>query len=230
MIDLTKKNTPWKWDTLHDHAFSTLKSLFLSQPTLQLPDPSRLFTLATDASKFASGAILLQTDSNGDWHPCSYLSQSFFPVECNYNIYDQELLAIIRALKTWHHYLHGSPFPIQVFTDHKNLTFFRSPQRLNCCQAHWLLDLADFDLHLTHVLGSQLAGPDALSRRPDLLPPSDADNDDVTLLPPSLFIHIINSTLSSHITSSSSSDPLVLQALQLMDSSIPLAFCLQLSN
>ena len=135
LIDLTKKNVPWAWDTPHDKAFSTLKSLFLSQPTLQLPVPSRPFALAVDASKFASGAILLQTDSNGDWHPCSYLSQSFSPAERNYDIYDRELLAIIRALKTWRHYLHGSPFPVQVFTDHKNLTFFCSPQCLNRCQA-----------------------------------------------------------------------------------------------
>ena len=230
LINLTKKNIPWHWDTLHDKAFSILKSLFLSQPTLQLPDPSRPFALAADASKFASGTILLQTDPNGDWHPCSYLSQSFSPAERNYDIYDRELLAIIHTLKTWRHYLHGSPFPVQVFTDHKNLTFFRSPQRLNRRQARWLLDLADFNLQLTHVPGSQLTGPDALSCRPDLLPTTDSDNNNVTLLPPSLFVHVIDSALSSRIASSSSSDSLVLQALQSMDGSIPPAFCSRLSD
>ena len=224
LIDLTKKNLPWQWTEVQNTAFTTLKRLFLSKPTLQLPDPSRPFALTADASKYASGAILLQTDTNGDWHPCSYLSQSFSPAERNYDIYDRELLAIIRALKTWRHYLHGSPFPIQVFTDHKNLTFFRSPQCLNRRQARWLLDLANFDLCLTHVPGSQLAGPDALSRRPDLLPPSDSDNVDVILLPPSLFVRVIDSALSSRIASSSTSDPLVLQALQSMDGSIPPAF------
>ena len=221
---------PWQWTESQNTAFSTLKSLFLSKPVLQLSDPSCPFAVSADASKYASGAILLQTDTNGDWHPCSYLSQSFSPAERNHDIYDRELLAIIRALKTWRHYLHGSPFPVQVFTDHKNLTFFRSPQRLNRRQACWLLDLADFDLRLTHVPGSQLAGPDALSRRPDLLPLSDSDNDDVMLLPPSLFIHVIDSALSSRIAFSSSSNPLVLQALQSMDSSIPPAFRSRLSD
>ena len=55
----------------------------------------------TDASKFASGAVLQQQDANGDWHPCSYLSQSFNATERNYEIYDRELLAIIRALTEW---------------------------------------------------------------------------------------------------------------------------------
>ena len=215
---------PWQWTESHNTAFSTLKSLFLSIPTLQLPDPSHPFAVSVDASKYASSAILLQTDVNGDWHPCSYLSQSFSPAERNYDIYDRELLAIIRALKMWRHYLHGSPFPVQVFTDHKNLTFFRSPQHLNRHHARWLLDLADFDLRLTHIPGSQLTGPDALSRHPDLLPASDSDNDNVTLLPPSLFVHVIDSALSSRIACSSSSDPLVLQALQSMNGSIPPAF------
>ena len=163
LIDLTKKNLPWNWTPSQQQAFDQLKHLFLSQPVLHIPDLSSPFAIATDASKYASGAILLQTDSNGEWHPCSYLSQSFFPVERNYDIYDHELLAVIHALKTWRHYLHGSPFPIQVFTNHKNLTYFRKPQVLNCQQARWLLDLADFDLTMIHVPGSHLAGPDALS-------------------------------------------------------------------
>ena len=163
LIDLTKKNTPWLWTTTHNTAFSQLKSLFLSKSILQLPNPSQPFALTTDATKYALGALLLQTNPNGEWHPCSYLSQSFSPAECNYNIYDQELLTIIHALKTWCHYLHGSPLPVQVFTNHKNLTFFCSPQRPNHRQACWLLDLADFDLCLIHIPGSHLASPDALS-------------------------------------------------------------------
>ena len=88
----------------------------------------------------------------------------------------------------------------------------------------------DFDLRLTHVPSSQLASPDALSCRPDLLPLSDSDNDDVTLLPPSLFVHVIDLALSSRIASSSSSDPLILQALQSMDGSVPPAFRSHLSH
>ena len=135
LIDLTKKNLPWTWTSVQEAAFSSLKTLFLLWPIVHLPNPTALFALATDASKHALGTILLQTDENGDWHPCSYLSQSFSPTERNYDVYNQELLAVIRTLKTWRHYLHGSPFPVQVFTDHKNLTFFCLPQSLNRWQA-----------------------------------------------------------------------------------------------
>ena len=230
LIDLTKKNLTWNWCPSCQSAFEALKHLFLSKPVLHLPDLSAPFAMATDTSKYVSGAILLQTNSNGDWHPCSYLSQSFSPAEQNYDIYDHELLAVIRALKSWCHYLHGSPFPVQVFTDYKNLTYFRQPQVLNHRQAQWLIDLANFNLKMIYVPGKLLAGPNALSRHPNLLPIDDDDNAGVTLLPPSLFINLIDTALSQHIESASASDPLVLQALQSMHKDIPLLFHSRLAN
>ena len=229
-INLTKKSLSWNWSPSCQSSFDSLKHLFLLKPVLHLPNLSAPFAIATDASKYVSGAILLQTDSNGDWHPCSSLSQSFSPTEQNYDIYDRELFPVIRALKSWCHYLHSSSFPVQVFTDHKNLTYFCQPQSLNRRQAQWLINLADFDLKMIHVPGKLLAGPDALSRRPNLLPSEDADNDGVTLLSPSLFVNIIDTALSQHIESASAGDPLVLQALQSMHEDIPLPFCFHLTD
>ena len=168
LIDLTKKNLAWHWTPQCQSAFDSLKSLFLSKPILHLSNLSFPFAITTDASKFASGAMLLQTDANREWNPCSYLSQSFSSPERNYDIYDRELLAIIQALKSWRQYLYGSSFPIQVFTDHKNLTYFCEAQSLNWRQACWLLDLADFNLKMVHVPGKLLVAPDALSRWPNL--------------------------------------------------------------
>ena len=74
LIDLTKKNLPWNWTPSQQQAFNHLKHLFLSEPILYIPDLFSPFTIATNASKYMSGTILLQTNSNGKWHPCSYLS------------------------------------------------------------------------------------------------------------------------------------------------------------
>ena len=197
---------------------------------LHLPNFAASFAITTNASKFASGAILLQTDTNGEWHPCSYLSQFFSPAKWNYDIYDWELLAVIWALKTWCHCLHGSPFPVQVFMDHKNLTYFWQPQALNRCQAYWLLDLSDFDLKIVHIPRKLLTGPDDFFCHPDLLPLSSIDNDDVILLPPSLFINLIDTALSHHIGSASKSDLLVLNVLQSIDESTPITLCSHMSD
>ena len=124
LLDLTKKTHPWSWDQSCNDAFQALKATFTSQPVLQLLDLSVPFAISTDSSKHALGRVLLQKDINRDWHPCAYLSQTFGPAERNYDIYDHELLVIMKALDTWHHYLLGSPTTVKVFTDHKNLTYF----------------------------------------------------------------------------------------------------------
>ena len=224
LLDLTKKDHCWDWTPEVQTSFDNLKQLFLLKPIFQLPDFSKPFTIATDASRDASSAILLQIDSNSNWHPCSYLSQTFFPAKQNYDIYDRELLAIIHTLKSWQHYLHGSPFPVQVFTDHKNLTYFCKAQKLNRQQARWLLDLTDFDLKIVHVPGKLLASPDTLSCRSDLHSRK-SDNTETILLPDSLFVNLIDSVLHSCISSASTTNPLILQHLQSsLEPSIPTAF------
>ena len=89
LINLTKKNQEWKWTPSCQKAFNQLKEEFSKQLVLTLPDLNKPFTIATDASKDASGGILLQADLNREWHPSSYLSQSFSPAERNYDIYVQ---------------------------------------------------------------------------------------------------------------------------------------------
>ena len=165
LTDLTRKNQKWEWTEECQGAFDRLKEAFLGKPVLQIPDKEKPFILETDASKYASGAVLMQEDINGDLKPCGFISHRFNQAEQNYQIYDRELLAIIRGLKAWKHYLMGAPITIRC--DHKNLTFFRNPQFLTPRQARWQIFLSLFDYKLAHVPGQKLIQADALSRRPD---------------------------------------------------------------
>ncbi len=65
----------------------------------------------------------MQTDINGNQHPCAYMSKSF-SAERNYEVYDRELLGIICALRDWQHYVQGSPHETIIYSDYKNLTYF----------------------------------------------------------------------------------------------------------
>ena len=60
-----------------------------------MPDHTKPFQIECDASKYVTGAVLTQLDSNGDRHLCAFISKMFSPTELNYEIYDRELLAII---------------------------------------------------------------------------------------------------------------------------------------
>ena len=128
LIDLTKKGVPFHWEKEQDDAFIKLKETFLLAPVIKMPDISQQFFVMTNASLTALGGILMPKDSNGDLHPCAYHSAIFSPAERNYDIYNRELLAVIQALKEWHHYLTRTEHPVTVITDHKNLGYFKQPQ------------------------------------------------------------------------------------------------------
>ena len=93
--DLLKKDKKFDWTDECQQAFDELKRRFTEEPVLIMPDPTKPFQIESDASKYASGAVLTQLDSNGDRHPCAFISKTFSPTERNYEIYDRELLAII---------------------------------------------------------------------------------------------------------------------------------------
>jgi len=65
---------------------------------LGMPDHSKPFQIESDMSKYATGAVLSQLDSNSNRHPVASYSKTFSPAEQNYDIHDRELLAIIWAL------------------------------------------------------------------------------------------------------------------------------------
>jgi hypothetical protein len=138
-----------------------------------MPDMTRAFQIESDTSKYAYGAVITQTNSNGARHPVASLSKTFNPTERSYEIYDRELMGIMKSLQEWRHYIQGSPFTTTVLSDHRNLTYFRKPQRSNDRQARWSLILSEYNINLVHTPGNKMIQSDALSRRLDLIPEED---------------------------------------------------------
>ncbi|CAK5268475.1 unnamed protein product, partial [Mycena citricolor] len=186
LFDLTKKDVAWTWGANKAAAFLALKNTVTSTPVLQLPDASRSYCLKADSSDFATGAVILQQSPMDDkWHPVAFFSKSLNEVQRNYEIHDKEMLAIVRALEEWRHFLKGTKHPVEIWTNHKNLEYFRKAQNLNRFQARWSLYLSRFNFTLHHQPGRLMGCLDALSCRPDHGVAS--DNADVTLLRPELF-------------------------------------------
>jgi len=65
--------------------------------------------------------VLSQYNKNGELRPVAFLSWKLAPAKLNYEIYNKELLIIIRYFKQWRPKLKGLLFLIRVLTDHKNL-------------------------------------------------------------------------------------------------------------
>jgi hypothetical protein len=129
--DLMRKDKPWHWGQEQQDAFDTLKQAFSSTPVLVTYDYTRRTVLETDASDWASGGVLSQYDNEGVLRPVAYFSSRHSPTECNYEIYDKELLAIIKALEEWRPEIQGTKKPTEILTDHKNLQTFTTTKVLS---------------------------------------------------------------------------------------------------
>jgi len=90
---LMKKDTKFDWIMEQQKAFDVLKEKLITAPVLHYPDFTRQFTIATDASDYAIGAVLSQGPI-GQNRPIAYASRILNKAEQNYNTTEKELLAI----------------------------------------------------------------------------------------------------------------------------------------
>ena len=109
-------------------------------------------------------------DKEGKLQPVAYQSETMMPAECNYDIHDQEQLAIGQALDKWKNYAKGNAHQIRILTDHKNLIPFTTTKELNGRQIRWSEKLSQFNLSIEYRPGKQGGKLDALTRRTADLP------------------------------------------------------------
>ena len=95
LTNLTKKDKKFEWNDECQKAFDNLKKQFTEEPVLQMLDHFKPFQIESDASKFATRAVLAQLNSNEDRHPVVFLSQTFTDTEKQHEIYNREILGII---------------------------------------------------------------------------------------------------------------------------------------
>jgi len=188
LFDLIRSEQVWMWSGKEQMAFKDLKTAVTTAPVLVSPQDSEPFQVEADSSDFATGAVLSQqSTTDGKWHPVVFYSKSLSSIERNYKIHDKEMLAIIRVLEEWRHFLKGVTHLVEIWTDHKNLEYFMTAKKLNCRQAHWSLHLAQFDFLLHHCPGHTMGKPDALSRRADHGNGA-SDNENIVLLRPEFLV------------------------------------------
>jgi hypothetical protein len=165
--------------------------MFTSAPILTQFDYDRETVVETDASTWATGGTLSQYDDNGVLRPCAYFSKKNSPAECNYEIHDKELLAIINALKEWEPELVSLP-QFKLITDHRNLEYFKTVRRLNERQMRWSYILSQFNYEMHYRPGKLAAHPDALSRREQDMPQGAEDDQlkarELCLIPPQAIV------------------------------------------
>src|SRR5258708_10058457 len=167
------------------------------KPILLQPDFTKRFYLQTNASAYGVGTILLQAadtcdippakNSKPKLHPLAYYLATLLTAERNYDIYKRELLAVMKALAHWCHYLGWTKLPFIILTDHANLQYWKAPKNLNRRMVWWHADLQEYDFEIHYIPGKTNTGLDILSR-PLNINQGKEDNQGITVLPPPMFI------------------------------------------
>jgi len=163
---LTKKHEPFVRESEQQLAFKTMITAFTTAPALRHFDHEREIIIETDASDCVSAGVSSQRNDEGVLHPVAYFSKKHSPADCNYDIYDKELMAIIKALEEWRPECEGATYLLQLITDHKNLEYFMTKNLLNRRQARWSGFSTCFDYEIVYRPGKSNGKADALTRRP----------------------------------------------------------------
>ena len=103
-----------------------------------------------DTSDCMISEMFSQWDTNNVWRPVAYFSQKMIPAECNYEIYDKELLTIVQIFEKWCSELKDFKYSVQMLSDHKNLKYFKTFKLLNHWQTHWSEYLFRFDFKIVY--------------------------------------------------------------------------------
>ena len=129
-----------------------------------MPDYDKPFELIADACGFGIGAALLQ-----EGRPVAFLCRRFSAAERNYGVGEQELLAVVHAMRTWRCYLEGVRADmLTVVTDHNPLTYLQTQTVLSRRQTRWSEYLQMFTYKWLYRPGkSNVADP--LSRSPGVV-------------------------------------------------------------
>ena len=161
LVKLLENNQPFIWSTDCEHAFISLKNKLTAYPILNSPDLNKQFTLHTDASGYAIGAILTQINNNGGV-VIAYASRILKANEINFGITEKECLALVWAIKHFRYYL--ANIKIKVITDHSALKWLSTLKDPTGRLARWNIYLQAYDLEIIHRAGVKHTNADALSR------------------------------------------------------------------
>jgi hypothetical protein len=159
------------WTAEHHDAFQAIKALVVSRDCLTTidhhnPGDNRIF-IACDASQRRTGAVLSFGLTWESARPVAFESRQLRGAELHYPVHEQEMLAIIRALKKWRSDLLGSHFTI--YTDHQTLQNFELQKELSKRQARWMEYMSQYDCSIQYINGADNCVADALSHLPDIV-------------------------------------------------------------
>ncbi len=150
LMKLIKKNHLFSWTKECQTTFDELKKRVIEAFVLSYFSSELKTFLKSDSSDYVSIGVLSQKENDDLIRSIIYFSKTLSFAECNYEIYDKKLLAIIRCFEQWRAELQSIKTFINVLTNYKSLEYFMIIKKLNKRQARWVEFLTEFDFKITY--------------------------------------------------------------------------------
>ncbi len=169
MIQLTQKKIIFEWNEVCQIVFDHMKRRMIKTSILRHFDQTRETILEIDSFDYVNDEVLSQYDDEEVLHSIVFYSKNMSSAECNYKIYDKELLIIIWAFEHWWLELKLTDISIKMFIDHQALISLMKDKELSKCQMRWVQKLADFNFRIIYRSDKQNIKIDALTRQADVV-------------------------------------------------------------
>ena len=165
--DLLKKHARFSWTERCESAFREVKRILAERPVLATFNERAECVIFSDASAEGCGAVLKQRQDDGELKPVAYFSCKISKAQFKRGAVYAECLAIYKAIRFWHYYLHNTKFT--VFSDHKPLENLRIQAAPDTPLGDLANKLAQYNFVVRHLAGPLNFEADSLSRNPILL-------------------------------------------------------------
>jgi hypothetical protein len=155
------------WNEVCKQTFELLKRTIIETSILVHFDSKKQTYIKSDSFDFVFANVLSQMKKNDKLHSVTFFFKNLVSIECNYEIYDKELLTIMRCFEQWRSELlfTESNVSIKMLIDHKNLKYFMFIKQLNQRQSRWAQFLTDFHFVIIYLFEKSNEKVDSLIKR-----------------------------------------------------------------
>jgi len=166
LTDLTGKRVPAKvpWGKAQQEAFDKLKELLrkATMDPLQIVDFTKPFNIHVDASDYAVGMVVSQTDDNGNKKPIAFASKKLNTTQCGWSTIEKKSYAAMWALQKYCHWLFGAQ--IVIHSDHNPITYLTEASPKSPKLMRWALAIQEYNVRFCYKPGKHNTAADCLSR------------------------------------------------------------------
>ncbi len=168
MIKLIQKDYSFEWTEICQMIFEKLKQQMTTVLVLKHFDSIREVILKINFSNYVNDKVLSQYNDEDILHSMIFYSKNMISAECNYEIYNKELLTIIWCLKHWCLKLKCTDISIKIFINHLNLKYFMIIKKLIRWQIKWAEKLFEYNFKIIYQSEKQNLKADVLIRMSDV--------------------------------------------------------------